>query len=269
MAPFDHGPGDAMYDRSIAKPRATSAARRVLPPTIDPAHPMRSIGFITENGSPDAINFFRRGLDIRVPSSEAHDCGPYCGMPRVYRPYCPQVEGRTSAERNGVQVLCRGGHSAAYGGVRVADDILKKRSPWTTTRTGGKQVELITLRRPLQLFWAGRASGRKGFRGDLYRFHTDAATNTLPGGWLLRDTSGKHTPSSAAADAFYSTRGGRTSPRVGWFSEAMASSDFCYSPPGAAHGDSDRYLPAVLYGCIPILVKDGEVRQPWILCDLA
>ena len=48
----------------------------------------------------------------------------------------------------------------------------------------------------------------------------------------------------------------------------MASSDFCYTPPGAAHGDSDRYLPAVLYGCVPVFVKDGEVlpfeeELPW------
>ena len=48
----------------------------------------------------------------------------------------------------------------------------------------------------------------------------------------------------------------------------MASSDFCYSPPGQYHGDSDRYLPAVLYGCIPIFAKDGETPPfddvlPW------
>ena len=64
-----------------------------------------------------------------------------------------------------------------------------------------------------------------------------------------------------------------TARATGWFAEAMASSDFCYSPPGAAHGDSDRYLPAVLYGCIPVFVKDGEGLPfeevlPWESCSL-
>ena len=53
----------------------------------------------------------------------------------------------------------------------------------------------------------------------------------------------------------------------------MARSDFCYSPPGQYHGDSDRYLPAVLYGCIPIFPKDGEALPydevlPWANASL-
>eukprot|EP00326_Haptolina_ericina_P021364 CAMPEP_0181189688 /NCGR_PEP_ID=MMETSP1096-20121128/11793_1 /TAXON_ID=156174 ORGANISM="Chrysochromulina ericina, Strain CCMP281" /NCGR_SAMPLE_ID=MMETSP1096 /ASSEMBLY_ACC=CAM_ASM_000453 /LENGTH=231 /DNA_ID=CAMNT_0023278853 /DNA_START=23 /DNA_END=718 /DNA_ORIENTATION=- len=43
-----------------------------------------------------------------------------------------------------------------------------------------------------------------------------------------------------------------------WFSRAMSASDFCYSPLGQRHGDSDRYLPAILYGCIPVFIKEEE-----------
>ena len=43
-----------------------------------------------------------------------------------------------------------------------------------------------------------------------------------------------------------------------WFVKAMASSDFCFSPLGQTQGDSDRYLPAVLYGCIPVFPLPGE-----------
>ena len=48
----------------------------------------------------------------------------------------------------------------------------------------------------------------------------------------------------------------------------MAESSFCFSPLGTNEGDSDRYLPAVLYGCIPIFAKDGETPPfddvlPW------
>ena len=40
----------------------------------------------------------------------------------------------------------------------------------------------------------------------------------------------------------------------------MVNSDFCYSPLGQRHGDSDRYLPAILYGCIPVFIKEEEAR---------
>jgi len=48
----------------------------------------------------------------------------------------------------------------------------------------------------------------------------------------------------------------------------MANSDFCLSPLGQAEGDSDRYLPALLYGCIPVFVCEDEVLPfdellPW------
>eukprot|EP00966_Prymnesium_polylepis_P248179 5738413-Prymnesium_polylepis.1 len=33
---------------------------------------------------------------------------------------------------------------------------------------------------------------------------------------------------------------------------AMSRADYCYSPLGWDNGDSDRYLPAVLHGCVPV-----------------
>eukprot|EP00966_Prymnesium_polylepis_P238471 5515061-Prymnesium_polylepis.1 len=38
----------------------------------------------------------------------------------------------------------------------------------------------------------------------------------------------------------------------------MASSDFCFSPTGQSEGDSDRYLPAILYGCVPVFAWADE-----------
>ena len=38
----------------------------------------------------------------------------------------------------------------------------------------------------------------------------------------------------------------------------MANSDFCFVPLGQAEGDSDRYVPALLYGCIPVFSTLGE-----------
>ena len=43
-----------------------------------------------------------------------------------------------------------------------------------------------------------------------------------------------------------------------FMARGMASSDFCLSPLGQNEGDSDRYLPAILYGCIPVFLCPGE-----------
>ena len=40
--------------------------------------------------------------------------------------------------------------------------------------------------------------------------------------------------------------------------EAMRRSEFCYSPRGWDQGDSDRYLPAVLHGCVPVMADRFE-----------
>jgi len=37
--------------------------------------------------------------------------------------------------------------------------------------------------------------------------------------------------------------------------EMMRNSTFCFSPLGRVGGDHDRYLPALLTGCIPIILK--------------
>jgi len=40
----------------------------------------------------------------------------------------------------------------------------------------------------------------------------------------------------------------------------MLQADFCGSPPGWNGGDSDRYLPAILLGCIPVFFSKREFR---------
>ena len=270
LMPCDHGPGDCMYDRlfMLPKPKPSKPRRRrrrgdtspdppsppsppspppleplgelwatarAVPDAVNPESPRRMVAFINENGAPGYYNFFIRGLDIRLPSGELHDCGPFCGTSQMQRP--------ASGQRRR----------------SVAQAVLAEHSPWLPSRSEAEREALLKAPRRYQLFWAGRASGKKGFRGDLFRFHTDAA-DKLRDGWLLHDTSHKHTPLGAATAAEVKQRG--------WFARSMTQADFCYSPPGQYHGDSDRYLPAVLYGCIPIFAKDGEARPfdeviPW------
>ena len=64
-------------------------------------------------------------------------------------------------------------------------------------------------------------------------------------GFVLHDSSGKFGRHPHAAEP-------------NWMPQQMATSDFCFSPNGANEGDSDRYLPAMLYGCIPVFVT-GDV----------
>ncbi|KAK3263410.1 hypothetical protein CYMTET_27783 [Cymbomonas tetramitiformis] len=39
------------------------------------------------------------------------------------------------------------------------------------------------------------------------------------------------------------------------FPEAMLSSTFCFSPLGVNLGDTDRYVAAMMFGCIPVMIK--------------
>ena len=52
------------------------------------------------------------------------------------------------------------------------------------------------------------------------------------------------------------------------FEHWMARSVFCGSPPGWDEGDSNRYLPSMVHGCVPVFLLDGEAMPfeellPW------
>ena len=51
--------------------------------------------------------------------------------------------------------------------------------------------------------------------------------------------------------------------------EAMRRSEFCYSPRGWDQGDSDRYLPAVLHGCVPVMADRFEAMPLAELPEMA
>jgi hypothetical protein len=45
------------------------------------------------------------------------------------------------------------------------------------------------------------------------------------------------------------------------FAEEMSDAEFCYSPLGQFEGDTDRYVPAVLFGCIPVMLTSTFYNQ--------
>ena len=216
ISPCDHGPGDCMFDRNGMP--ALSAGGVVPWSALDPSSARRRIGFLTLNGQLEAPTNFHRGLDIRLPAFDSHQCGPYCGM----------------------------SHFDKRQGLKLARHSLRRFSPWTGLRAGRStqytQHPSLHGRRRWRLFWAGRAT-KGGARGDLFRFHSARS------GFLLHDTSGRF-PSSPGAE--------NASADATFFPRAMANSDFCLSPLGQSDGDSDRYLPALLYGCVPIFTSVGE-----------
>ena len=75
-------------------------------------------------------------------------------------------------------------------------------------------------RRRIEFFFAGRAP-RRGYRGDVFESHQNRP------GFALVDTSGTW-PASAVAASLLPER----ETRADWFAEAMANSEFCFSPLG-------------------------------------
>jgi hypothetical protein len=225
LSPCDHGPGDCMYSRDERKERRGGA---VPWEAINPASPTRRVGFLTLNGAPGKWNHFHRGLDIRLSPSVSHECGPLCGM-----------------------------HSLRPARARK---LLRRYSPWSPTHSAQqgsprrRSRELppsLRGRRPFRLFFAGRST-RGGTRHELFRQHSGRP------GFLLHDTSGKVWPASPATGRNSSVL--LNTSRPDFLPRAMASSDFCLSPLGQMDGDSDRYLPAMLYGCVPVFTCDDEAR---------
>lgn len=218
-SPCDHGPKDCLYGSQKyggaeyeqipgSKPPRFREVKGGLyvPHAIAPKSPNRTLAFMALNGDPSTASH-RRGLDIRLPSPEGHTCGPFCGM----------------------SLKTRENHS-------YATTLLRRLSPWTTTRAPSETDAMLRAARPHLLFFAGRAPG---VRGALFKAHANRS------GFVLHDSSRRHASVDDAA----------ARSEVDWMPRMFASSTFCFSPLGTNEGDSDRYLPAILYGCIPIFVN--------------
>lgn len=220
-SPCDHGPRDCMY----------SGRHALVPPSIQPRSRNRTLGYLMLSGDPSGA-LFQRLNDIRLPTPEGHTCGPFCGMSEAVR----------------------SNHTAATL-------LLRGLSPWTRGRSAAEAEVMVNERRPITLFFAGRLIGQSGMRALIFRHHARTP------GFVLHDTSGRYPNQpqqslgsfagggGGPAGTSYAAAASNTS-APNWFVHSMARATFCYSPLGGHGGDSDRYLPAVLYGCIPIFCDD-------------
>ena len=123
LMPCDHGPGDCMWKRNRAVFTGVPDAANGLPGAAMPfsSPSRRSLGFVTYNGDPGRWNVFAPGLDVRLPSHEMHECGPFCGLHRLppkarlaaLRRHSPWYDGRMPAQRSSREGACA---SAAASG---------------------------------------------------------------------------------------------------------------------------------------------------------
>ena len=213
LLPCDHGPSTGLAHRFGQC--MFQEDEDALPPFVKPSSPHRRVGFVTLTDSVRLANF-RRGLDIRVPQDETHECGPLCGLKHLTR--------------------------------RRALATLRSLSPWALPPRA--RDEAIATRRPTLLFFAGAIANRRwsrltaGAAGDprelLWRHHSRRP--------------GFSVESVAPLFGNLTADGVAIGPHVP-MAQRMAASTFCASPPGRLGGDSDRYLPAVLYGCVPVFLE--------------
>jgi len=102
-------------------------------------------------------------------------------------------------------------------------------------------LEVPPPRRELLFFWGGasRAAGNN-IRRNLWKHHANTTGFFVP----ISDFGHRAPPDSKTE----SVR----------FDHWMPRSVFCGSPPGWNGGDSNRYLPALVHGCIPVMLLEGE-----------
>ena len=189
-----------------------------VPRAVNPASPERQLAFLSPNGMPGGVNHHIAGLDVRLPQDEHHQCGPLCGA-------------RTLKRRESI-------------------GLLRELSPWTVGRSPAERMRMLRAARPLRLFFAGKIAPNT-IRDSMMRCLASGPRV------LLRDTSGKHQAYAASA-AKAAAAAGLDLSSPSFMGQAMARSDFCLSPLGQNEGDSDRYLAAILHGCIPIFTFPGE-----------
>lgn len=270
--PCDHGPGDCAYTRPIMAHKYSPSKRARVGgqnkmaigreeivakwgdawEALNPASPARLVIFLQYNGWADGLrnsdgyclNCFQPGLDIRMPSPEGHECGVQCGLHVKFNAskgdswYIP-----TELQR----VLLR---------QEMGQSHTRRRLSSTTAAVDvGFVANIARARRLLRpptascLFsWTGAVRGRSNpTRSELLKM---ASTPNV----CIANT---------AEDK--STRVHKQMPSI---PVNMRRSRFCYSPRGWDQGDSDRYLPALLYGCVPIMSDRMEAMPLAELPDM-
>jgi hypothetical protein len=225
----DHGPGDAFFARPIiahadvhaaAGPRARNARLTAL--RASPADPARVWLYLVLNGVADDKTDARTG-DRRCNTCFVRDLDIRLPTPPDMHPCGP---------------FCGGLKRRGAEGVSRALQTLRAHSPWALPAGSAEREAALRRARPVKFWWAGAVRHARATHGvrNLLELHHAGRAN-----WSVTNTLAPHAqPPPIAA--------------------ALASADFCGSPLGWDDGDLDRYLPALLYGCVPVFFHAREAR---------
>jgi hypothetical protein len=217
----DHGPGDSFFKRPLTNELVTATKHaRTMAVHASPADPNRTVAFLVFNGLNDTVKGETGFFHCR-------DCFQHGRDIRLPTP--PE------------------GHPCGPFCGDTPIDMLRKYSPWSLPQP--ERDAALRKARPIRFWWVGavrRTRSTMSARPALAQHHSGRKD------WMVINTMAMH------GNATHPARGppGKLPPM--W--EALSSSDFCGSPLGWDYGDSDRYLPAVLYGCIPIFFHTTEER---------
>ena len=123
---------------------------------------------------------------------------------------------------------------------------LQRRAVWGTDEAAAHRVAAHTAGRPArahEVFYGGRIHAIRGANDASGRAQLLATANAS--GFRVVNTVGPDPGKPLPAEE-----------RALWrpFEEEMADARFCYSPLGQVEGDTDRYVPSILFGCIPVML---------------
>ena len=191
-----------------------------LDPLYSPSSETRIVRFIAWNGRGDVHDgecesCFLPHIDIAVPTAE-NACGPLCGANR-------ETLTRFAAWRE------EEAPTSLAGAIKYVSD-------WPLRRT--------------KMFWSGQVSRHA---------HSQPASSLD----LKSDVSGRNLfyarwkaePGYELYQSYDWDADKAVKPYNWSILEKMRDSTFCFSPLGHRGGDMDRYLPAILTGCIPVFFE--------------
>ena len=133
-------------------------------------------------------------------------------------------------------------------------EALRHWSLWSS-KNEARYAELLVAPRENVLFYGGRIHAKRGPHDISGR--AQILSHLGRPGYKIVNTMGDDPDKPLPVEVKRNYRS---------FAEEMSKADFCYSPLGQFEGDTDRYVPAVLFGCIPIMLTTtyvfGTVQVP-------
>jgi len=191
-----------------------------LSPLYSPSSETRIVRFIVWNGRGDVHNgncdaCFLPHLDIAVPTAE-NACGPLCGAKR---------------------------------------ETLTKYAAWradTAPASLAAAIKYVSAwpERPVKMFWSGQVS-----RGAHSQPPSALDARNDVSGRNIFYATWKAQPGYELYQSYDWDADKAVKPYNWSILEKMSQSTFCFSPLGHRGGDMDRYLPAILTGCIPVFFE--------------